>query len=117
MRLRLQTTWTSTVVGDIYLDHFPVTVGRGNECDICLPVGFISRRHCRFIHRDGEVLLLDLESLNGTYVNGQPANLMMPIQHGDEVRFGPLSFRVVILSGHDLGTLHFGSTPSEMTMC
>jgi pSer/pThr/pTyr-binding forkhead associated (FHA) protein len=118
MKVRLVSAWGSGSTPSLCLDHFPVVVGRGNECDISVPLGFISRRHCRFVCQGDEVLVRDLESLNGTFVNGNPTPVLTPIYHGDEVRLGPLAYRVLILErdtmcGRRLDT----PTPFEMTAC
>ncbi|MEW6669991.1 MAG: FHA domain-containing protein [Thermodesulfobacteriota bacterium] len=47
-----------------------VVLGRSPECGIHLGVGNVSRRHARVFFRNDEYHLEDLESTNGTYVNG-----------------------------------------------
>lgn len=47
-----------------------LTIGRGEDCDIEIPQVDVSRRHARIELHGGRVLLFDLESLNGTVVNG-----------------------------------------------
>jgi pSer/pThr/pTyr-binding forkhead associated (FHA) protein len=117
VKIRLQTTWSPAGANDLYLDQFPAVVGRAEHCNISVPLGFISRRHCQFIRReDGQVIVQDLESLNGTFVNGSQITRPTPIRHGDEVRLGPMSFRVVILSGDDISTMCVRSSSSEMTV-
>jgi pSer/pThr/pTyr-binding forkhead associated (FHA) protein len=56
----------------------------------------------------------DLESLNGTFVNGRHATHLTPIHHADELRLGPLGYRVAVLAGHDSGTMLIGPTSSEI---
>lgn len=56
----------------------------------------------------------DLGSMNGTFVNGQPASVPTPLHDGDELRLGPMSFRVGVVDGRDSGTLLIGSIPSEV---
>jgi pSer/pThr/pTyr-binding forkhead associated (FHA) protein len=43
---------------------------------------------------DGQVLVHDLESFNGTFVNGSRIRAPTAIADGDELRLGPLSFRI-----------------------
>jgi len=114
MKVWLRNNCPSPERGDIRLEHFPAILGRGHECDISVPVGFISRRHCRFVLRSDEVCVQDLESLNGTFVNGRPVNRLTPLQHGDELRLGPLAYRVAVLAGHDARTMLIGPTSSEI---
>ncbi len=46
-------------------------VGRREDCDLRIPLGEVSRKHCRLI-RDGDAIRLeDLGSSNGTFHNGQ----------------------------------------------
>jgi len=46
-------------------------VGRAQGNEICLPYPSISNRHCIFIHSGPDIVLRDLNSSNGTYVNGE----------------------------------------------
>jgi hypothetical protein len=57
----------------------------------------VSRRHAQVIHRQGEYLLVDLRSTNGTFVNGQRLNPddRVRLRHGDQVRFGDVSLTFV----------------------
>lgn len=56
----------------ILLEHLPLTVGRVPPADLVLGDITVSRRHCRFSHAGAHVMLHDLGSTNGTYVNGTP---------------------------------------------
>lgn len=69
--LRLLCT-SHPAVGAIVLDG-SVTVGRSASCDLRLPNDdrTISKRHCKFELRDGEVFLTDLDSANFTLLNGE----------------------------------------------
>ncbi len=115
MRITLRTIWSPSGVGDLYLDQFPAVVGRGDDCNFSVPLGFISRRHCRFFQRDGKVLVQDLESLNGTFVNNCLATFPTPIYDGDEVRLGPMSYRVTFLQDYNPPTQRLGAAASEGT--
>src|SRR3954467_13082098 len=70
-------------------------IGRREDCDFRIPLGEISRKHCR-ITKDGEVLRVeDLGSSNGTYHNGtriQTAELTP----GDTLQVGSVAFVVQI---------------------
>jgi pSer/pThr/pTyr-binding forkhead associated (FHA) protein len=76
--------------------HKDMTViGRREDCDLRIPLGEISRKHCRLI-KDGEVLRVeDLGSSNGTYVNGQRVQ-EAEINPGDTVQVGSIAFVVQI---------------------
>ena len=51
----------------------PLTIlGRGTDCDLRLVDQGVSRHHAEIRVEDGQVVLVDLGSTNGTFVNGQP---------------------------------------------
>src|SRR5512137_3215806 len=51
------------------IDGAPLTIGRSQECTIQLSDDSVSRQHCRVSPGDDGVVLVDLNSTNGTYVN------------------------------------------------
>src|SRR5262245_3130218 len=114
MKVWLWNKCPSSDRGDLCLESFPAVLGRGGDCDIPVPIGFVSRRHCRFVRRGEEIWVQDLESLNGTFVNGRMASHLTPLRHGDELRLGPLGYRVSVVAGHDSGTLLVGPTSWEI---
>ena len=70
-----------------FLDKDVVTCGRSPASDIFLDDVTVSRRHAEFLHTDAGIVVKDLGSLNGTYVNGERAE-ERPIGTGDEVQVG-----------------------------
>jgi pSer/pThr/pTyr-binding forkhead associated (FHA) protein len=72
-----------------------MVIGRRQDCDLMIPLGEISRKHCRII-RDGDTLRLeDLGSSNGTFHNGTRIQEAV-LEPGDTVQVGPVSFVVQI---------------------
>ncbi len=72
------------------LEH-GATLGRG-DVEVRLEDPFASTRHAR-IGRQGSVLVLeDLGSTNGTYLNEEPLDGPRPLHHGDRVRIGDSEF-------------------------
>ncbi|MBX7096746.1 MAG: FHA domain-containing protein [Myxococcaceae bacterium] len=65
-----------------------MTVGRVSGVEITLEDDSVSRRHAELEVRDGEAVLRDLGSTNGTTVNGAPLAEEAVLQHGDVVQFG-----------------------------
>jgi DNA-binding NtrC family response regulator len=53
---------------DVVLKQTVATIGSLESCDVKLNDPFVSRHHCSIEHRNGRVLLVDLGSTNGTYV-------------------------------------------------
>lgn len=67
------------------------TLGRG-DVEIRLEDPFASSRHAR-IERQGSVVVLeDLGSTNGTYLNEEPLTGPQPLHHGDRIRIGDSEF-------------------------
>jgi len=75
--------------------HHPVTsAGRDPRSDIFLDEVTVSRRHAEFRLERGELHVADIDSLNGTYVNGQLIDSAV-LTDGDEIQMG--KFRLVLL--------------------
>lgn len=62
-----------------------VVIGRGEDCDIVLPERQVSRRHIRIYRQDDAYYVQDLESRNGTWVNGQQLKGTHKLQDGDQI--------------------------------
>lgn len=99
MKMLLQTIWPLDDNREILVDRFPFVIGRRSDSDCALPLAFVSRRHCRFTLEDHLVIVQDLESYNGTFVNGKRATSPLALGHGDELTIGPCGFRVVMING------------------
>jgi pSer/pThr/pTyr-binding forkhead associated (FHA) protein len=69
-------------------------IGRAAECTLRAGSEAISRRHCAILRSDGVWVARDLGSRNGTYVNDYKIESPTPLAVGDELRVGPLKFRV-----------------------
>jgi FHA domain len=67
-------------------------LGRGEAADIRLEDTFASASHARLVPQ-GEVMVLeDLGSTNGTYLNGEPLRGPQPLHVGDSIRIGDSEF-------------------------
>jgi predicted component of type VI protein secretion system len=79
--------------------HEPgMLVGRHSSADVRLSLPDISRQHCRFLFTDGQWEILDLNSLNGIYVNGERLQRSV-LCHGDTLRIASLTFEVHVADG------------------
>jgi pSer/pThr/pTyr-binding forkhead associated (FHA) protein len=96
MKIWLHASLPLNETREILIDHFPYVVGRRSDSDCPLPFAFISRQHCQFTLDGSQVLVQDLESHNGTLVNGRQASTPLAVSHGDEIFLGPISFRVAM---------------------
>ncbi|MDK8670356.1 oxoglutarate dehydrogenase inhibitor Odhl [Corynebacterium tuberculostearicum] len=78
------------------LDQATTTAGRHPEADIFLDDVTVSRRHAEFRKNDdGNFEVVDVGSLNGTYVNREPRNTQV-LEVGDEIQIG--KFRLVFIA-------------------
>ena len=68
-------------------------IGRSHRCDVVLDDPGVSRRHARLLFRDGSWVLQDLQSTNGTTVNGVPVGRCQ-LRPGDRLIFGTACLRV-----------------------
>lgn len=53
------------------VDKSVLLIGRAEFCDVCPKDRGVSRNHAELIYRDGVLKVFDLESTNGTFVNGK----------------------------------------------
>src|SRR5262245_28523507 len=65
-----------------------VTIGRAPDLELRLEHASVSRRHARIVVDHGEVRISDLDSHNGTRVNGQPLTGGRVLTTGDVVSIG-----------------------------
>ncbi|MFD8497803.1 glycogen accumulation regulator GarA [Amycolatopsis sp. NPDC059657] len=82
------------------LDVDTTSAGRHPDSDIFLDDVTVSRRHAEFRREGGEFVVIDVGSLNGTYVNREPVDQAV-LTGGDEVQIG--KFRLVFLTGSGTG--------------
>ena len=80
------------------LDQETTTTGRHPEADIFLDDVTVSRRHAEFRIKDGKFEVVDVGSLNGTYVNREPRNSQQ-LEVGDEIQIG--KFRLVFIANEN----------------
>lgn len=78
---------------EIPLNRLLVVVGRLQECEVRLDSSRISRRHCCLALDQGEVLVRDLGSRNGTRINGMDIQEGI-LKPGDELSIGHLTYRL-----------------------
>lgn len=69
------------------------TLGRGTNADFIVGDALLSRVHCRLTASERQLLIEDLQSTNGTYVNGVRLKLST-LEDGDRVRLGQVEFSV-----------------------
>jgi pSer/pThr/pTyr-binding forkhead associated (FHA) protein len=76
------------------------TLGRARRADFIVDAALVSRIHCRLAAGAGEIEAVDLQSTNGTYVNGQRVE-RGTLKHGDRLRIGAVELLVMNVPGDD----------------
>jgi predicted component of type VI protein secretion system len=76
-------------------------IGRSESCQLRPKSESISRKHCIIVQKEGRVLLLDLKSRNGTFINEKQLSpdKAKILKNGDMLRCGQLEFEVLIEVG------------------
>ena len=62
-----------------------VVIGRHPGCDVVIDAPAVSRQHAAVTSAEGRFFIEDLQSRNGTAVNGRPLSIRQPLEHGDEL--------------------------------
>jgi len=90
-RLRVETA-AGLRAGAAYDLSDGAILGRGEGVDIHLEDTFASTRHARLAPHGEVIVLEDLGSTNGTYLNGDPLEGPQPLHVGDRIRIGDSEF-------------------------
>jgi len=77
-----------TPVSEVELREGSLLVGRLPECDVMIDDGLVSRMHARISVRDDSVVVEDLHSTNGVYVNGARITHSALLREGDRLLIG-----------------------------
>jgi len=81
-----------TPVGDMELGSGSLLIGRLPECDVLLSDTLVSRMHARISVQSDSVVVEDLHSTNGVYVNGQRVGHSTVLCEGDRILIGTIEF-------------------------
>jgi EAL domain-containing protein (putative c-di-GMP-specific phosphodiesterase class I) len=79
----------------IPLHSFPFRIGRRTDLSLCLPTPTVSTVHAELLARGDELILRDLNSTNGTYVNGRRIHGEERLKAEDLLHFADLPFRLM----------------------
>jgi pSer/pThr/pTyr-binding forkhead associated (FHA) protein len=72
-----------------------MTVGRGDDCDLVIKLGVVSRQHARFKLVDNALWVEDLGSTNGTTVNGEAVTSATRVKPSDIICFDDVAYQVL----------------------
>ena len=90
-------------------DKTEVLIGRVKGNDIVLPKSNVSKRHSRIVVKDGKIILIDLKSTNGTFINGRRIAGPHVMQEGDKVFIGDYTIEVREFGGAAAGPAAMGT--------
>ena len=96
---------------DFRLPSNVTVIGRRQDCDLCIPLMVVSRKHCEINKVKGRLTIRDLGSSNGTYINGKRITEEAEVKPGDYLQIGPLAFGLQID-----GTPEHIAVPDEMIL-
>ena len=81
-------------VQDFDLRDSKSLIGRSEVCDICVNSRFVSKHHALLIRKDNAMLLIDLNTTNGTFVNSQRIESTV-LRHDDVISLGNHGIKLV----------------------
>jgi pSer/pThr/pTyr-binding forkhead associated (FHA) protein len=96
MKIRLVVASGSAKGKAIPVTISPFLIGRDPVCQLRPASALVSNRHCTIWQCGGAVYVQDMQSTNGTFVNGERITAERAIQNGDRLQVGPLLFDVLI---------------------
>ena len=77
------------------LNRFPARMGRHPDCDVQVDSNMVSRFHAQLVSVNNKIMLEDLSSGNGSFLNGRQLekHQPLPLRHNDRIKLGPIKFR------------------------
>ena len=97
---------------EFHLPSAVTIIGRRQDCDLCIPLMNVSRRHCEINQDEGKLKVRDLGSKNGTFVNGTKVD-QTEVSQGDQISIGPIEF-VLTMSKMENSSSAIMSAPNEI---
>jgi pSer/pThr/pTyr-binding forkhead associated (FHA) protein len=101
MQVKLKVMTGSHEGTEIPISGEKFLIGRSESCQLRPKSDSVSRKHCIIVIRDSKVLIQDLKSRNGTFVNEKrlPSDRAKVLEVGDQLSIGKLKFELVIEHG------------------
>ena len=97
--------------GDEFQLELPAVLGRGREATLPLPHPLVSRLHCELAEVDGNLVVRDLGSTNGTFVGSERVE-ESPLANGQLLTIGTVTFRAFLGAAQvDLGCVPEAMVP------
>ena len=93
--LRIILKFNSTVIKEFKIDQNEIIIGRDSDNDVQIDNAAVSREHAKIIRGTNHYLLEDLNSTNGTFVNGKKINKKY-LKEDDEISIGKHSLQIIL---------------------
>ncbi len=77
------------------ITHAPLVIGRSSDCSVHILDDSASRQHCKIVMSEKSIMVMDLKSTNGTYVNGT-AVAARHLKNGDIIQVGRSIFKFLV---------------------
>lgn len=81
------------------LEYYPLedntSIGRSNKSKIIIKDPYISKEHLKIVKDEGDYYLEDMDSANGTFVNGTKIFDVVKLKNGDRIKIGQVEFLFV----------------------
>jgi uncharacterized protein (TIGR02996 family) len=106
--LALSVSSSSGLQQRLVLEKGEIAIGRVQGNDVILAHASVSRRHARIVVRHGKLIIVDLRSTNGTFVNGRRLTSPLVVNEHDEISIG--EFRIAV-EEEDAPTLEWFPAP------
>lgn len=87
----------------------PMLIGRGRDAGLTVPHALVSRRHCEIFDRDGRLVVRDLGSLNGTFINNKRIEGEQLLDPEQLLTLGTVTFRAIY-------TIGAGASPTDVEL-
>jgi DNA-binding CsgD family transcriptional regulator len=79
----------------IPINTFPFVIGRSKDCNLTLSSKEISREHAEILRLGTSLMIRDVGSTNGTFINNNRITQSTSIRNGDIIHFGNIEFRII----------------------
>lgn len=101
MQVKLKILSGSHSGREVTVNREKYLIGRGQSCQMRLKSESISRKHCILVVRKGKVLVQDLNSRNGTFINGNrvASDKASILNNGDQLTVGKMAFEILVEYG------------------
>jgi pSer/pThr/pTyr-binding forkhead associated (FHA) protein len=93
--LRIILKFNSTVVNELKIDQDEIIIGRDSDNEVQIDNVAVSREHAKIIRGPDSCLIEDLNSTNGTFVNGKKINKKF-LNKNDEISIGKHSLQIIL---------------------